>query len=354
MVDWKSSMTQSFEYYIVDPGTWTNKERLNNVISCTINRDYESETLGSATIDIYGKELDTECYIRAYLITIQKGVQEKHPLGTFLVQSPSNKFNGHKNSVSVDAYTPLMELKDSRPPLGYYVPKNENIMDYAYRLTREHVKAPVVEAKRDITLYNDYVSSLDDNWMSFITDLMSNARYKFSLDEMGRILFEPEQASISLRPVWTYDDDNSSILYPEISVDKDLYGIPNAVEVIYSHDKGFLYSKIVNDSMYSPTSTVNRGRETLYRDTSPSIVGTPTQELVDQYASNLLYKLSTQECIISYTHGYCPTRIGDCVRLNYERAKLNGITAKVIRQSIKCEPGCPVVETAVYTENMWG
>lgn len=73
MPDWSASMQQTFEYYVVDPGTWKDKQLLDNVISCSINRDSEAETLGSATIDI--TESVGECYIRAYLITIQNRVK---------------------------------------------------------------------------------------------------------------------------------------------------------------------------------------------------------------------------------------------------------------------------------------
>ena len=81
MVNWAESMQQTFEYYIVDPGTWKDKEKLTNVKSCTINRDLDTETLGSATIDV--TESLGECYVRVYLITIQNGITEKHPFGTF-------------------------------------------------------------------------------------------------------------------------------------------------------------------------------------------------------------------------------------------------------------------------------
>ena len=66
MADWSSTMQQSFEYYIVDPGTWKDVKRLDSVIKSTINRDSSAETLGSATIDIV--ESIGECYIRIYLI----------------------------------------------------------------------------------------------------------------------------------------------------------------------------------------------------------------------------------------------------------------------------------------------
>ena len=114
MVDWLSSMQQTFEYYIVDPNTWRDDKELKNVKSCTISRDSEADTLGSATIDV--TESVGECYIRVYLITIQNGVKEKHPLGTFLVQTPSSSFNGKVRNVSMDAYTPLLELKEY--PIG--------------------------------------------------------------------------------------------------------------------------------------------------------------------------------------------------------------------------------------------
>ena len=55
----------------------------------------------------------------------------------------------------------------------------------------------------------------------------------------------------------------------------------------------------------------------------------------------------------SYTHAYCPVRVGDCVRLNYSRAGLENVKAKVISQSITCESGCPVSEKAVFTTNLW-
>ena len=352
MADWLSSMQQTFEYYIVDPGTWKDIKKLDNVKSCTIKRDSEAETLGSATIDI--TESLGECYIRVYLITIQNGVKEKHPLGTFLVQTPSSTFNGKILSVTMDAYTPLLELKESPPPLGYSILKNENIMDIAYLLTREHARAPVVRTDCDTTLYYDFVAETNDTWLTFLTDLIANEKYTFELDELGRILFSPKQDTASLQPVWTYTDDNSSILYPDLDMDHDLYGIPNVVEVIYSNGSGHYYSRVVNDDPNSPISTVNRGREIVYRVSDPDLIGDPTANQIDEYANQLLRELSTLEYTISYSHGYCPVRLGDCVRLNYTRAGLTNIKAKVISQSIKCESGCPVSEKAVFTTKLWG
>ena len=351
MPDWLTSMQQTYEYYIVDPGTWKDVKRITNVKSCNINRDSEVETLGSATFDV--TESLGECYVRAYLVTIQNGLTDKIPLGTFLVQTPSSSFAGKIRKVTMDAYTPLLELKENQPPLGYSILKDANIMDNAYRIAREHARAPVVAAECSDVLLDNFVANTNDTWITFLKDLAANAKYELSLDDLGRILFSPKQDTASLQPVWTYTDDNSSILHPELTMDHDLYGIPNVVEVIYSRGAGHYYTRVVNDDENSPTSTISRGREIVHRVIDPEFIGDPTNIQIDEYAERLLKELSSLEYTITYTHGYCPVRVGDCVRLNYSRAGLTDIKAKVISQSIKCTNGCPVTEKAVFTTKLW-
>lgn len=351
MIDWLSSMQQTYEYYTVDPTTWKDIKRIENITRCSIDRDADAETLGSATIDMV--DSIGECYIRVYLVAIQNGVTYRYPLGTFLIQTPSWSFDGKTKDVSVDAYTPLIELKENLPPIGYSLLEEDNIMSVAYRLCREYARAPVTETECSTTLHDDFVANTNDTWLTFISDLIANAKYVFDLDELGRIIFLPKQDTASLQPVWTYNDDNSSILYPDVTMDQDLYGIPNVVEVVYSNGNSYYHARVVNDNPNSPISTVSRGREIVYRETNPSLNGSPTQEQTEEYAEQLLRELSTLECTVTYSHGYCPVRVNDCVRLNYTRAGLTGIKAKVIKQSIECGTSCKVEETAVYTTNLW-
>lgn len=351
MPNWLESMQRTYEYFIVDPNSWRDMKRLQNVKSCSIERDSEADTLGSASIDT--AEMLGECYVRSYLITIQNGIRERHPLATFLVQTPQFNFNGKAPSSTADAYTPLLELKENPMPIGFSVLKGENVMDAAYRITRDRVRAPVVKPSCDTKLYNDFVANLDDNGLTFVSDFIISAKHELALDEMGRILFAPVQNIASLQPVWTYTDDNSSILLPELTIKGDLFGIPNAVEVVYSDDKHNYYVKVVNDDPNSPTSTINRGRELVHRVTDASSIGNPTENQIYEYAENLLKQLSVVECTVTYTHGYCPVRLGDCVRINYSRTGFEDIKAKVIKQSIKCTPDCLVTETARFTKQLW-
>lgn len=351
MIDWTKSMTQTFEFYKVDVHTWEDIEPLDAVKSCRITRDETNETLEHATFDCT-TQLD-EQYIRVYLIAIQNGVKEKLPLGTFLVQTPSVGFDGKQFSISLDAYSPLLELKDDYPTLGYTLPKETNITDISYRICREHSRAISVYTPSDKKLFTDFVANTKDNWLTFVKDLLPKAGYRIALDERGRILFSPITDVSSLQPVWTFDDGNSSILNPNIRDERDLYGVPNVLEVIYSSDGSTIVSRIENTDPASPVSIPNRGRRVMRRDTSPDIVGRPSQEYLDAYAVKKLRDLSSLEHKVTFSHGFCPVRVGDCVMLDYRRFGLNQVKAKIISQNIKCGTGCTIETTVVYTTNLW-
>ena len=351
MIDWTSSMEHSYEFYKVDPISWQDEALLTRIETATINRDLSSSTLYSAHIST--SELMDECYVRIYLVAIQNGVKERVPLGTFLVQTPSISFDGKKRRLSMDGYSPLIELKGNMPPLGYSLLEGDVIMNVVNTLCRDNMRAPIIESLDKSTLSADFVANTNDTWLTFVTDLAYRAKFNISLDGLGRVSFTPEQDIPSLQPVWAYDDGNSSILYPDFSDERDLYDIPNVVEVIYSTDSSYIRSRIVNDDPNSPVSTVTRGREVVRRITNPSVSGIPDQAYIDMYAEQVLRNLSCLEHTVTYKHGYCPVKIGDCVLINYKDAGLNNVKAKVVAQYITCSTGCPVEETATYTTRLW-
>ena len=350
-VDWTKSMEQSFEYYEVDPISWKDIKRIDNIKSSSITRDLSADTLGSATIDIVDSV--GECYIRIYLVVIQNEQEKKFPLGTYLVQTPTTSFDGKIMSVSMNAYTPLLELKENNPPLGYSLLTDQNVMEAAYSIVREHVRCPVVKTESDVILTSNFVSNTNDKWLTFVRDLINIAKYDLGLDDMGRIIFTPIQSLAALQPVWTFDDGNSSILYPEITLKHDIYGIPNVVDVTYSTSTRVMHSIVKNEDINSPTSIQKRGREIIHMVNNPDFGGTPTQAQIDEYAENLLKQLSNVEYTITFTHGYCPVRIGDCVRLNYRKAGLEDVKAKIIQQNITCNTGCSIQTTAIFNRNLW-
>ncbi len=351
MIDWKRSMQQTYEYFEVDPNTWGDRRKIDTIISSSVSFDLNSDTLATANVEL--TENVGEMYIRIYLVATQDGDTYRFCLGTYLIQTPNLKFDGKVNKISADAYSPLLELKEKYVPLGFSIAPASHILETVSDICREVTRAPVIASTGGKIMEGLYLSEVGDTYMKFLTDALSVAQYRFDLDDTNRILFAPKQDNASLRPVWTFDDGNSSILYSDISMEKDLYGIPNVVEVLYSSNSGYMYSRVENNEEGNPLSIEGRGREIVHRDSNPSFSATPTQAVLDQYAEQLLRNLSTIESKITYKHGYCPVRIGDSVRLNYSKAGVNEVIAKVTSQKISCVPGCPVEETAVFSSSLY-
>lgn len=355
-IDWLASMQQTYEFYKVDPITWKDQELIHSIESCNIERDLSNDTLGSASFTC--SEILGECYIRTYLVCNQNGVRFKECLGTHLAQTPHFDFDGKRKSISMDGYTPLIELKNNVPPIGYSLLKtdathNTDILQTVFDICSKNMRAPVVYPGDSKDLYENFVSNIDDTWFSFCSDLLANAERTFSIEPDGKIRFEKVTEMSSLQPVWVFNDDNSSILLPSINDEADLYNIPNVVEVVYSSESGSFYSKVINNDPSSPVSTVARGREIVHRESNPNVTGVPTQAYIDKYAEQLLSDLSTLKHTVKYSHSYCPVRIGDCILLNYKRAGITNVKAKVISQSISCITGCMVEEAAMYTTKLW-
>lgn len=328
MPDWTKSMQRTYEYYLVDPLSWCDKSRITCVKSSTIERDSSEATNGHATLEV--TESLNECYVRIYMVVIQKGVTEKFPLATVLAQTPGNDFDGKIAIMSVDAYMPLVELKETLPPYGFTVMKNANIMENACKNIQEHMRAPLIITESKKTLVENFVSNTDDTWLSFNSDLIAKADFSFSTDEMGTVTFSPKRELEAMQPVVTFGDDEHSILQPSISTEYDLYGVPNVVEVIYSGDNQFFKSRIENNDPTSITSTVNRGREILYRDTNPNITGTVSQSM--ETWNNIAFRnayLLAQNTICIGAGSTDPTSDKLASMLTVRKDRINEINADV-------------------------
>ena len=354
MPDWTRGMTRTYEFWEVNPSTWGDTSLIDTVTGCTIVRDSDEDTLGHATFEMsaWSDEdgvWDSERVIRVYLVTIQEGVRERFPLGTYMVQAPSLDFDGMRGSVTADGYTPLKELAGDFPPDYFHVDSGDAVA-HAVRLMSTYAKMPVGAAGIEAALEEPYVSEEGEDWLSYCRGLLAKGKAVIELTGRGEAVITPDQDPRSLMPVRTFDDSNSSILMPEASVASDAVDVPNVVRVVYSTGEGCLVSEVVNDSKSSPTSTVNAGRRKVLRESSPELPDNPTQRDVDEYAKRLMHEKGSTSYELTFSHGFVPdVDLRRAVRLNYSAMGVNAV-AQVVSMTIECTPACKVTTVARYTK----
>lgn len=352
MIDWSRQMSQDFEYWKVNPNTWADSEKLDCINSCSLTYDSSAETVGTASFNSY-KSLP-ECYVRTYLIASQNGIEYRVPLATNLVQTPSVKWDGYVHSTSLNAYSPLLELKSDNPPIGYSILKKKVISSVFNSLYSEHCRAPLANTYNTYkTLYSDFTAEDSDTWLSFFNSLLSYDDRYLSVDGLGQIVISENEKIKALPVDYVFTDNNSSIVYPDTTDKTDYYDVPNRVEVLYSDNNQYFFSRVENRNVDSELSIPNRGRVVLYRETSPEFSGIPTKSIVDTYAKTILKNKSTIQHELTIKHGYCGVGINQAVVLNLKKAGLVGIKGLITKQSITCEKGLPVSSTIVYSEELW-
>ena len=372
-VDWTKSMQQTFEFYTVDPNNWYDDQKLENIISCDLTHDLTSDKRGNASITV--TEPFPESYIRTYLVVTQAGYMHKICLGTYLYMTSSDSFDGMKHNITMTGYTPMVELEEKLPPLGFHIVGITNrkysgnapmvtnaIKDIVTTYTRCKIENRTVIQK---PLLNDFVAGTNDNFLTVINNILNASslqQYILTVDEWGTIIVKDKPVLEDAIPTYIYTDDNSSILLPSLDTNDDIYGIPNVVEVLYTGDKRLPAIRVIvkNEDPTSIVSIPARGREIAKRFTITNIAApvndyseAAVRAQVTAQAERLLEAASTINKTISYSHGYCDVKVGDTVLINYERAGVTGIRAKVVSQRISCKPGCQVDEQAVYTKKLW-
>lgn len=353
LIDWDNEMAQSFSYYEVSPATWQVVRKIPEIVSAELTFDADDALWASATFE--ARQDVGESVIRAVMTARQGREEHTAVLGTFLAQTVSRTRGSTGPAWSVDAYSPLLELADDSPPLGYYVPKGANVLASVCDLAVEHCRAPVVRAEGTAVLAEAFVAAPEETWLDLIEGLAARASRTLGVDPMGRIVLMPARASSAMRPVCALGASGHRIMRPDVTDERDLFGVPTSVQLVWSGPDGVSLSATAhNDNPDSSTSREARGRTILLRETDVDLPETMSLGdaglALSRMASDRLAEEGCLEHSVSYERGYLPNvGVGSCVYIEDEAL---GVASRAVvsKQTISCQTGCKVAETAKYTE----
>lgn len=349
-MDWTSSLRIDWRYTLVDPDTWVDIEEIPFVRSCSLTWDRDSDLLVSGSFEIDGY-IGDEPYVRVWCDAVQGDLAERHAVATVLCQTAKGSTEGTVRTAEAEAYSPLLELSDDKPPVGWSV---SGSADDAIAIICSHMRAPYVPYESGVTLASAIVATEDENWLNMLWAVCDEAGLELWVDGMGRLVFGMATEPWSLQPVQTISDtDPRGILFAEREVETDLFGIPNHFEAIRSDTGEWVKGDAWNDDPASISSTVRRGRVITHRETNPDGLPSGSSQLVaDEYARKRLREESVITRTYTLSIGYLPLRLGDAIRFSDSKLEVEEVVM-VNGMELTCDVKARLDLTATSTEELW-
>lgn len=332
-MNWAKGFTATYYAYIIDAKTWRETSLLQ-ITEGSISRD-NSGLRDSADVTCINYD-DREQYIRIYLDVQQGGASAHVPIFTGLTSSPSRDIDGILESSSIECYSVLKPAEDVLLDRGYYVPAEIDgglIIQQLLSVT----PAPVEVVGEAPTLREAIIAEDGENHLSMVDKVLDALNWQMRVQGDGtiQILAPPTEA------VTTFDQLDTDVIEPTLTITRDWYQCPNVLRAI----SGDLSAVARDDSIDSPLSTVNRGREVWEEDTDVSL---NSEESIAEYAQRKLKELQRVETQVTYNRRYDPgVLVNDLVRLNYPKQGLQGVY-RITSQKITLGYGCTTEEEVEY------
>lgn len=311
-MDWAKGYSASYYMATVDSVTWHDTGRIE-LTGGSIKRE-TSGLRESADIDCVDWPAGIEQWVRVYLNTSQEGSMERVALFTGLATSPDNDFSGGLQENSVECYSVLKPAEDVYLKRGWYAPAGMSGGSIIKQLL-EVTPAPVQVAENAPRLTSSIIAEDDETNLSMIDKILLAINWRIRITGDGVISVEPKPTE----PVAAFNPLENDVIELEVSVSRDLFDCPNVFRAIDDD----MTAVARDDSIDSPLSTVNRGREVWAQESNCDLAD---NESIEEYAARRLKELQKVGKTADYKRRYIPDLFaGDLVRMYYPEQGLSGI-----------------------------
>ena len=311
-MDWNKGYSARYYISVIDRKTLRDIRRIE-ITDGSIKREDRS-LRESANLECVNYDGTTEELIRVWLDARQEGDSSHIPLFTGIATSPGKKIDGRFITNTVECYSILKIVEDMLLPRGWYAPKGMNSGDLISNLLSP-LPVHISIDKNSPGIDSSIIAEDGENRLSMTDKILDLMQWRMRIDGRGDIFVEPFPDTISAE----FDSLNNDILEPSLTVQYDWYECPNVYRAVLDNS----YAIARDDSPDSPLSTVNRGREVWYEDSS---VYLQENQSLAQYAQEMLAEAQRPALTISYDRRFHPdVGMDDLVRLNYPAQEISGI-----------------------------
>lgn len=327
-MDWSKGIEAKYYGSFIDKDTWRDMERFE-ITGGSIKRS-TGDLIESADIECKNYT-HGEQWIRIWMDARQNGATEHIPMFTGLATSPEDSVNGNLVSNSLECYSVLKPLQDILLPRGWYAPQGAG--ETVVRDLLSKTPAPVYVEENTPRLKQNIIAEESETYLSMLQKVILALDWRIRIKGDGTVQVVPYPKEISGKFSVDYDT-----IKPEFSRNYDWYKCPNVFRAVSGDDSAVA----IDDSIDSPLSTVNRGREIWSEETSCNLnIG----ETLYEYAQRRLKESQMVATKVSYDRRYDPNiLVTDYVTIDY--AQIKG-TYCVTSQSIEIGYGANTTEEAI-------
>lgn len=312
-MDWNKGFSARYYVSILDRFTMRDLHRIE-ITGGTVKRE-DSDLRESADIDCVNYSESTEQLVRVWLDAKQNGSSSHIPLFTGLATSPGKNINGRLITNTLECYSVLKMAEDVLLSRGWYAPKGINSGDLIKDLLSV-VPVDISIPENSPGLESAIIAESGENHLSMTDKILSAINCRMRLDGYGNIYIEPYDFN---NPVATFDSLNNDVLEPSLSITHDWFDCPNVYRAVLDDS----YAVARDDDPNSILSTVSRGREVWYEDSSVYLEENMT---LAEYAESMLKLAQRVSTTISYDRRFDPkVYVSDTVRLNYPAQSISGL-----------------------------
>lgn len=328
MIDWTKGYHADFELVGLKVADMRERAIEGKLLGGNITRNYNTQIKESAQLDTLNYAADSNDVLRIYYIVQQGKNRERIPLGTFLVETPTQTRYGSHSTTRVDCYSMLHLPASYEYGKVTTINRGRNTLEAA---TKYLHTAGISGSMRTISGSNSHKLTAartyekNTNCLTIANDLLSVINYAgASVDGLGRVHLKPYVSPSGKSPVVTFGKD--MIYSLEIIDSEDWYDTPNLYAVVCTNQDRTLYAAAQNWDENSRTSIINRGRIISKIE--------EVQDISSQTALNALAKRKLDEAgdprKITIEHPFNPAvNIGEVVAIDTEGLQAKGVVQEM-------------------------
>lgn len=332
-MDWSKGFSARYYMTVVDRNSWRDIDRIE-ITGGSVRRSL-TDLRESADINCIEYDSTSEQIIRVWLDAKQGSDSSHTPIFTGLATSPGRDINGRLETNTVQCYSILKIAQDILLPGGWYAPAEADSGSLIRNLLSV-TGAPISISENSPGLKMAIISEQGENNLSMVDKILNAINWRLRLTGLGEIIIEP----ISKESVSLFSAIDNDVLELSLSVTYDWYNCPNVFRAI----SGDSVAIARDDSIDSPLSTINRGREIWTEEINCYL---NENETLAEYARRALKDLQKVAYEVSYTRRFDPdVRVSDVVTISYPEQNIFG-NFLVTDQNIDLSYGGSTSEEAV-------